>query len=161
MGLFGEIELIDGVRPYYVYEQVQLTAPVTYWIFPIDYGFYYLLRKIHAKYPEYDEVELVYGPPLNFELFQRAQNIVNQVQPVSPDLFCTPGSEGVNIDAAGGLTAVSIKFAKLQNTVYAYKGQLEVHIHGYNGTTPKCCEIMMIGYLIPARSLEMWRKSNG
>lgn len=156
-GQYGKLKVDREVQPYFVYQRINLTAPMCYWLFPIDYGFYYLLRKISIQYPEISALG-VYGPHLRFELYQRAQNLLQQVVPIPDDLFSTPGPNGVSV-VGGDMTATAPRAAKLQNIVYPFRDNLEVRIHGWNGTNPVYCDICMMGYLVPAGSLTMWEGS--
>jgi len=152
---FGLMQIDREVQPYYVYQRVTLNSPQCFWLFTIDYGFYYLLRRIVIKYPEISALG-VYGPHLRFELYQRAQDTLQQVEPIPDDLFCTPGPNGVLIDAGGNMSESAPKAGKLLNIVYPFRDNLEVRVNGWNGTSPVICDIMMQGYLIPAGTLTMW-----
>lgn len=157
--MFGELDLNRECQPYFIHRRVALISSVEYVIHPIDYGFWYLLRKIVVKYPEYDVTGLIYGPKLRIELFQRAQNKLPQNVPIPDDLFCTPGSNNVRITLGGQMTASSPTSAKLQNIVYPFRDGIELRLYGQNGVTPTFAEIVFIGYLVPADRLHYWKGS--
>lgn len=158
------VENLDTIResqPYFIYQRITLAAPINYFLFPIDYGFWYLLRKIYVKYPEIDATGLIFGPvPLRFETYQRAANKFPQNVPIPFDLVGTPGSAGVSVDAAGNMTATGCKNSKLQNVVHPFRDNIEIQISGQNTATPAVIDIALHGYLIPSKILTMWSGDN-
>ena len=153
------IENLDSTResqPYFIYRRILLTSPVVHFLFPVDYGFWYLLRKMYVKYPEVDITGAIFGPHLRFETYQRAANKFPQNVPIPFELITSPGSAGVTIDAAGNMTATGIKNSKLQNVVHPFRDNIEIKISGQNLITPTQIDIALHGYLIPCKNLKMW-----
>lgn len=151
-------DTIRESQPFFIYKRVELTAPINYFLFTIEYGYWYFLRKIFSKYPEVDTAGAVFGPHLKVEAYQRGGNIWPQNNPVPLELFTTPGSAGVTMLATGEMTATGPKAAKFQNVVYPYRDNIELQISGQNLTTPVQCDIMLQGYLIPVKSFAMWER---
>lgn len=144
-------------QPYFIYGRLTLNAPTNYFLFPIDYGFWYLLRKVHIKYPEVDQTGAIFGPHLRVEMYERASNKWPQNAPVSFELFATPGSAGVTITAGGQMTATGPKNAKLINKIFPYRDNLQLEVSGQNTVTPAVIDICLLGYLIPEKKLAMWK----
>ena len=160
MQFIQNISALRDSQPYYIYKRLTLNSPYAYFFEPIDYGFWYLLRKIYVKYPENDGV--LFGPHLRFETYQRAANKFPQNVPIPFELVSSPGSAGVSIDAAtGNYTATPVKNAKNQNVVHPYRDNIELTVTGQNLTTPQSIDIMLLGYYIPVQNLKMWSGEDG
>lgn len=149
-------DLLRESQPYYIYKRVSLAGPEGYFFNAIDYGFWYLLRRLHIKYPEIDPAGAVFYPDIAINTLQRAANIWPQNVPVPPRLYGTPAKEGVQINATGQMTATGPKNVKLLNTVYPFRDNIEFYISGQTPTGPLVVDVCCIGYLIPAESLKMW-----
>jgi len=152
------VELLDlnsmqGVQPFFIYRRVALTGPVSYMFYALDYGFFYLLRTIHARYAETDGV--VQYPNLNIFAVQKGSGKEPQNQPIPINLFCTPGNAGI-VDSGGVYTVGSVKAAKLQNVVYPFRDNMEFQITGQAGGLPLSVDIMLLGYYVPVKNFEMW-----
>lgn len=153
----SKFDILRESQPYYIYHRVQLTSPTGYFFQAIDYGFWYLLRRVHVQFPEIDAAGAVYYPTLNVYSVERANNRIPQNVPIPFRLFCTPGSEGVQPTAGNQLTATGPKNAKLLNVVYPYRDNIELYISGQNPIgNPAFVDIALIGYLIPAKDFKMW-----
>lgn len=158
------IEQLDSIResqPYFIYKRILLNTPTARFLHTIDYGFWFLLRKIICKYPQVDVTGAIFGPNLRFETYQTAANKFPQNVPIPFELVSSPGSTGVTIDAAGNMTATPVKNAKLQNVVHPYRDTIDIRITGQNLTTPTQIDIMLLGYYLPEKSLKMWSGNNG
>lgn len=153
---FETIDLSRTNQPFFIYRRVTLNVPVAYMFFQLDYGFWYLLRKVHAKYAEQDGAN--YFPPLNIFAVQKGINKETQNAPVPLNLFTTPGSAGL-VYTAPDVSCGSVKFAKLQNIVYPFRDNLEFQITGQNlATGPAYVDLCLIGYYMPVTDNEMWSK---
>lgn len=146
----------ENSQPYFVYKRITLTRPVEYFFHEIDYGFNYFLRYLIVKYPEIDVTGANYGPHLRFEAVERAINRRVQNTPIPFELVSTPGSAGVQINAANQMTATGPKNQKKLNVLYPYRDNIEFSISGQNGTEPELVDIVTVGYLIPNENLSMW-----
>lgn len=155
---FKDITQFQGIQPFFIYRQVALAGPISYMFYALDYGFYYLLRTIHAKYAENDGVTQF--PDLNIFAVQKGAGKESQNVPIPINLFCTPGNSGVILSGAN-TTAGIPKAAKLQNIVYPFRDNMEFQISGQAGGLPLFVDIMLIGYYIPVKSMEMWGQSDG
>ena len=151
------LDALKDCQPYYIYKRVQLTSPTGYFLNPIDYGFWYLLRRVHVKFPEVDTAGAVFYPQLNLYVVERGSNKIPQNTPIPFRLFCTPTSEGVTVTAGNQLTATGPKNAKLLNKVLPFRDNIEFYISGQNPIgNPPFIDIVCIGYMIPERKLYMW-----
>jgi hypothetical protein len=159
MGEFGKLDLQKEVNPFFIYKRLLLNSPTAYFLHQIDYGFWYVMRKIHIRYPEIDVTGAVFGPRLSVELYQRGGNQWPQNVPIPVDLFCTPGMSGVTIDGAARMTAVPVKNAKLQNIIYPFRDNFELYVSGQNLVTPTDIDIMIIGFMVPVESQYQWEGS--
>lgn len=160
MQFVKELDSLRESQPYYIYKRIELNTPTARFLHTIDYGFWYLLRKIHFKYPSVDVTGAIFGPNLRFETYQTAANKFPQNVPIPFELVGSPGSTGVTIDAAGNMTATPVLNAKLQNVVHPYRDTIDFRITGQNLTTPTQIDIMLIGYYIPEKKLQMWSGQN-
>lgn len=152
------VELLDvnsmqGVQPFFIYRRIALSGPISYMFYALDYGFFYLLRTIHAKYAETDG--LVQYPNLSIFAVQKGSGKEAQNVPIPVNLFCTPGNAGISISGAN-TTVASVKAAKLQNIVYPFRDNMEFQITGHAGGVPASIDIMLLGYYIPVKNFEMW-----
>jgi hypothetical protein len=156
---FIDVENLDSIResqPYFIYKRIPLSTTAAYFFHQIDYGFWYLLRKVYVKYPEIDVTGLIFGPRIRVESYQRGSNKIPQNVPIPFELFCTPGGNSVTVSAGGQMTATGPKNTKLQNVVYPYRDNIELTITGQNTITPIQVDIVLLGYLIPVNKLRMW-----
>lgn len=158
----SKFDILRESQPWYIYKRVQLTSPTGYFFEPIDYGFWYLLRRVHVQFPELDPAGAVTYPQLNMYMVERGSNKIPQNVPIPFRLFCTPGAEGVQVNAANQLTATGPKNVKLINKVFPYRDNIELYISGQNPIgSPAFIDIALVGYLIPSKSFYMWQKNEG
>lgn len=158
----SKFDILRESQPYYYYQRVQLTSPEGYFFSAIDYGFWYLLRRVHVQFSEIDPAGAVFYPTLNVYFVERANNKIPQNVPIPFRLFCTPNGEGIQGNVANQLTATGPKNAKLQNVVYPFRDNIELYISGHNPIgNPPFVDIMLIGYLIPAKDFYMWEGGKG
>lgn len=157
--MVGELDLTKETQPFFIYKRLELTEPTVYFFYQLDYGFWYLLRRVHTKYPELDS-QGSFGPTLRLEFYQMAQTKTPQNVPIPDVLFCTPSSRAVQIDPAGMTTATQPKNAKLQNIVYAFRDNIQIKVTGQDLTNPKHVDIMLVGYQLPAGRRVMWEGSH-
>lgn len=155
-----ELQTLDTLRksqPFYVYKRVMLTSPEGYFFQAIDYGYWYLLRKIHVQYPEIDPAGAVFYPTLNVYMVEKGQNTIPQNVAIPFDLFCTPGNTGIQTNALNQMTSTGPKNAKLQNKIFPFRDNIELYISGQNPIgNPPFVDITLIGYLIPANDQYQW-----
>lgn len=154
-----DLSFKDGTQPWFLYKRVPLTTPTGYCFFEIEYGFWYLLRKIHIKYAEFNSVAALYGPRLSVEAILRGTNKVPQNVPIPFDLISTPNQSGVDINVAlGEMTATAPKASKMLNILYPFRDNVEFYVTGQNvpAGMPPFVDIMAVGYLIPESSFHMW-----
>lgn len=158
----SKFDILRDSQPYYIYKRVQLTSPTGYFFNAIDYGFWYLLRRIHVQFPELNPAGAVVYPQLNMYMVERGSNKIPQNVPIPFRLFCTPTAEGVRVNAANQLTATGPKNVKLINKVLPFRDNIELYISGQNPIgNPPFVDITTIGYLIPAKDFFMWQKGEG
>lgn len=150
-----------GSQPYFIYKRIQLTSVKAFFLHPIDYGFDYLLRNIIVKYPEVDSTGANYGPKLRFESVETSASRRVQNVPIPFELVTTPGSAGVQINAALQMTATGPNAKKMINVVHPYRDNIHIEITGQNGTLPVIVDIVTVGYLIPNKNLSMWGDDGG
>ncbi len=150
---------LKGPQPYFIYQRVLLTTlPSAYMFFTLDFGYWYLLREIHVKYPA--DNTLVQYPDLNIFALQKGNSKESQNVPIPVNLFCTPGSSGVQLIGAA-ITAGQMKAAKLQNIVYAFRDTMHFEISGHTASTPPFIDVCLIGYYLPEKQHAMWSGDNG
>jgi len=151
-------DLLRESQPYFIYQRVLLNSPIGYMLFALDYGFWYVLRQINAKYPSDNGV--VQFPDLNIFAVQKGINKETQNVPVPINLFCTPGSSGVQL-AGATVDVGAIKAAKLQNIVYPFRDTVEFQISGHTPGSIPFVDICLIGYYLPVKDNVMWSGDNG
>lgn len=155
----NNFDILRDSQPYFIYQRVTLNAPLNYMFFPLDYGFWYLLRQIHAKFPM-QQAGISY-PELDIFAVQKGINKEPQNVPIPLNLFTTPGSSGITFTAPNDMTAGVMKGAKLQNVVYPFRDNMEFQITGQTGAVPSLVDICLIGYYIPVKDFSMWAGANG
>ncbi len=143
-------------QPYFFYQRVNLITPITYLFFTLDYGFWYLLRQIHVKYPSDDGVSGFND--LEVFAIQKASSKETQNIPVPFTLFCTPGNSGIQLYPGNEMDAGQPKAAKLQNIAYPFRDTMEFQISGQNIIGPPILDVCLIGYYIPVKNFKMWKK---
>lgn len=154
----SKFDILRESQPYYIYKRVMLTSPTGYFFNAIDYGFWYLLRRIHVQFPELDAAGAVIYPQLEMYMVEKGSNKIPQNVPIPFRLFCTPGAEGVQVNAGSQLTATGPKNAKLINKVFPFRDNVEIYISGQNPIgNPPFIDIALVGYMIPNRKLYMWQ----
>jgi hypothetical protein len=150
------INEVSHNQPYFFYQRVNLILPITYLFFTIDYGFWYLLRQIHVKYPS-DDGAIGFN---NLEVFaiQKASSKEPQNIPIPFTLFGTPGNSGIQLFPGNQMTAGRPQSAKLQNVVYPFRDTMEFQISGQNIAGPPILDICLIGYYVPVKNFSMWNQ---
>jgi hypothetical protein len=176
-----DIALVGESQPWFFHERVPLqNPPITlpaaklpygYMNFKIDFGFNYLLRRMRTHFAEFDQVGALppvnhtqFLPTMNIEITEKAFNIIPQNVPIPIDLTSTPASSGTTLDPTGvlaydQLTASAPKADKLINKLFKNGSNIEIFISGNAAlatTFPMYVHIVLIGYLIPAKKLDMW-----
>src|SRR3990172_7712996 len=153
------LELIDvnkccNRQPYMVYQRVTIAGPKAYFMFPLDYGFWFFVRRFLVRWPEIDAAGAAFAPELRIEIMERAANHNQQQDAIPLRLFTTPASNGIQVNAGGLLTSAGPKFSKLINHVLPSRDNIEIVITGQNGTPfPALVDIAIVGYLVPDSKL--------
>ncbi|MFA5235094.1 MAG: hypothetical protein WC390_11905 [Sulfurimonas sp.] len=154
----NNFDVLRESQPYFIYQRILLNSPIVYFLFSLDYGFYYLLRQIHIRYPS--DNGIVQYPNLNIFAVQKGSGKETQNVPIPATLFCTPGNS--NVTMVGALSTVGeVKAAKLQNIVYPFRDTMEFQISGHGIATPPFVDMCLIGYYLPVKENMMWSKDNG
>ena len=177
-----DIGSVAETQPYFFHERVQLqnpalTLPATklpygYMNFKVDFGFNFLLRRIRSHFAEHDMVGGLHTQflnTMNIEIIEKAYNVMPQNVPTPLNLCTTPASSGTTIDPTGAaiygdLTATAPKADKLINKLFPNGSNIEIYINGNAAlatTFPMYVHIVLIGYLIPKKTLTMWGKNGG
>lgn len=154
----NNLDRIKKSQPYFIYQRVLLPGPIGYMFFQLDYGFWYVLKEVHAKFPS-DNGAVQY-PELNMFALQKGIGKESQNIPVPITLFGTPGNSGVQLVGAD-LTAGIMKAAKLQNIVYAFRDTLQFEFSGHVPGTMPYVEVCLIGYYLPVEDNMMWSSDDG
>ena len=156
-----DFDLLREGQPWFLYKRVSLVDPVGYCFFPLEYGFWYLLRKVNMKYADTDVAGANRTNRLNVEAILRGTNKIPQNEPIPFDLLSSPGPAGVAPGAGGQLTATGVKTSKLLNTLYPFRDNIELYVTGQQTSLPAFVDIVCIGYLIPEKSFHMWEGGQG
>lgn len=150
------VELRD-FQPWFIYKRITLNQPKNYFLEPIDYGFWYILRSINVKYPEIDAAGVVFFGDLEIEFYERASNKWVQNVPIPIRLLSTPHKEGVQINAVNQMTATPLKASILRNIFFPYRDNIEMYISGQNPAgMPVIIDICLVGYYLSAKERVMW-----
>jgi hypothetical protein len=158
------IDIIDttltkSIYPNYIYRRVNLVSGTNYLLFPIEYGYWYWLRAVRAKWPEVDAAGAVFAPELFIEINEATR--VHQRAPVPLRLITSPASNGVQINAGGQMTATGPRAVKMLNEIRASRDNITIIITGQNATPfPAFVDILIMGYMIPDSEFINWRGSN-
>jgi hypothetical protein len=177
-----DLESLASTQPYFYHERVTLQnppmtlpaakLPYGYMNFKVDHGFNFLLRKVRTHFAQFDMVGGVHTTflnSMNVELVEKAYNVTPQNVPIPLSLFTTPASEGVTLDpseiaAYDQLTATAPMSDKLINKLFPNGSNIEIYVSGNSllaTTFPMYVHIVLIGYLIPAKTLAMWGGKRG
>lgn len=150
-----KFDILRECQPYYIYKRVSLAGPQGYFFHAIDYGFWYLMRRLHCVYAD-DNLVKDY-PDLSATFNLRATNVWPQNLPIPLRLFATPNEPGVRATAAKVTAPTSPKNVKLLNIVYPFRDNIEIYISGHiPPNNPLFVDLLSIGYLIPNDKLYMW-----
>lgn len=154
-----DLDLLRDGQPWFLYKRVPTTTPTGYCFFPLEYGFWYLLRKVNVKFAETNAAKTVFANSLNVEAILRGTNKIPQNEPIPFNLLSSPGSAGVSPSVSGQQqTATGVKNSKLLNTLYPFRDNIELYVTGQGGASlPAFIDIVCIGYLIPEKSFYMWQ----
>lgn len=177
-----DIGPIAETQPYFYHERVPLQNPALtlpaaklpygYMNFKVDFGFNFLLRRIRSHFAEMNMVGGVHTQflrTMNIEIIEKAYNVMPQNVPIPLSLCTTPASSGTVIDPTGtasyaDLTATAPLADKLINKLFPNGSNIEIYINGNAAlatTFPMYVHIIIIGYLIPKKTLTMWGKHGG
>lgn len=151
-----KFDILRESQPYYIYQRVSLTGPEGYFFHAIDYGFWYLMRRLHCVWSQDNLVANFPELSVNFNL--RASNKWPQNVPTPLRLFATPNNPTVRQTALTTRTfSAGPKNVKLLNIVYPFRDNIEIYVYGQNPPNqPPFVDIMSVGYLIPNEKLYMW-----
>lgn len=160
------LELIDADRaltrwPFYIYRRVQMLGGKNYFFFPIDRGYQYWFREIRAKWPEVDAAGVVFAPEIFIEIDESSYHRVHQNSPVPLRLITSPSSNGVQINAAGEMTATGPRMSKKLNEMRPTQDNIMITLSGQNATPfPAFVDVMIMGYMIPDTYYPEWEGTN-
>lgn len=153
----SNVDASRDAQPWFIYKRITLNQPINYFLEPIDYGFWYILRRINVKYPEVDAAGAVFFGDLRLERLERASGKWVQNAPIPFRLISTPHKEGVQINAASQMTATPLKNSLLQNVFHPYRDNIEIMISGQvPGVMPLIIDICLLGYYVSAKERVMW-----
>lgn len=180
MGL--NIDVIRQQIPAFYYRRFRLltgTPIIQKQIFsiPLDYGFGYLLRNISSRWSAFDHGGALFSNGLDIELvhWTRGRRLQNFPYPLR--LISTPGETEPIPPAVTGYvasplpvdtTGFSINFfaSPVRNRIvineyYFYRETLYLELQFRSraalSTDTNYIDVMLDGYLIPERSLDMWK----
>jgi hypothetical protein len=150
-------ENASGIQPYFIYQRIALNAPKVFFLFPLDYGFWFVFRRILALWPERDAASTMVSELL-IEINEQSSghNLQQDAFPVR--LICTPGKDGVFPDVPSGrLTATSPKLQPFMNTVLPQRDNILISVSGQAAGFPVNIDLCVMGYLVPDAKLDMWK----
>ena len=162
-------DLLRQQTPAFYYKRFRIltgTAFKFYFLIPLDFGYGYLLRRISSKWANFTgEVQ----PPLDYELIHTTRGRKLNNIPAPLRLISTPGTDGVTVvnapspvDNAGFNVCMSdepLKNRVVINEYYFYRETLYLNLYfrAVAGVEiDRYIDIMLDGYLIPEKDLEMW-----
>lgn len=155
------VEEISGTFPLFIYRRIALASARPPFFFAIDPGYWFWLRSLRAKWPEVDAAGVTFAPELNIEIIESSVHRVHQNTPVSIRLLCSPGSQGVQINAGGKMTATPVTGQKMLNEMRPFRDNITFYVSGQNTTPfPAFVDIVAIGYMIPDKRSIAWKGTN-
>lgn len=178
-----DIDMLADVQPWFYHERVALCNPVSFvppvaplpygfMNYKIDFGYSFLLRKMRTHFAQFDMDgfggHTTFLNTMRIELTEKAFNIVPQNLPTPLNLCTTPASEDVihdpmQVGNINDLTATAPKADKLINKLFPHGSNIHIIVTGNEALVPKIfpfyVHIVLIGYLIPDRTLSMWGKN--
>lgn len=153
--MIREIDRSYAVKmlPMNIYRHITpITPPGTTVVgYTVPAGYYYLLRFIRYKHAELNAAATVFNNGLSIELTEEASNHRPQNNPIPLRFLSTPGSAGVQLDAAGGATATGPKADRLLNKIFPGRSNIVLLVTGYTATFPPWIDIVLHGYQIKER----------
>lgn len=166
MALFepGTLEKKTFIQPLFIYYRVATTGIRGYFTHRLENGYAYIMRKILGKWAEVDAAGANFAPEIRFELFCRGIGKVHSTpEAITLRLQSTPGCSGVQLAAGGEVTATAPKSSPLMNILFPYSSTIEIEITGQNTALPlpPWVDIVLVGYLIPEKSVSTWGNNGG
>lgn len=156
-----DVNEMRDVFPYFIYQRVNMIGAKNPFFFQVEYGFWYYVRRICARWPEIDAAGAVFAPEINIEFPESARHITHENMPYPLRIITTPGSHGVQIDLGNNLTANIPVKAFEQDIVLLQSDNITFWLSGQNATPfPAWIDILVIGYMIPDSEIDRWKGSN-
>ena len=175
MGLLTPVNLdmMGQAQPYFLYEKRFIHFPIERFFWRIDYGFGYLLRRVVISWPY---TLIANGgfptPELYAQFFDSGTGKARQVDPIPVSLFSSPASFSeksptANFPAPDMRVGCGVRGSfKILNWYYPYGDTIELRITGQDTIGAQHCgqinppyvRVMLDGYYVPEKSLEMWDK---
>jgi hypothetical protein len=149
--------------PFFIFQRVALIPNARgVFLYPIETGYWYWLRKILCKWAEVDAAGAVFIPDMLIEISGSSRHRSYQDNPVSLRLLSSPCGNGVNINVAGQMTATGPSSAIAIDELLPQRDNIVMHFSGNNATPfPAFINVCLVGYMIPDNKMIQFRGTNG
>src|SRR4030043_269468 len=154
-----KVNELMGMFPFFIYQRVALPATsVGKFLYPVEIGYWYWIRRIICKWAEVDTAGIVFNPGMLIEIFGSSRHRSYQNVPVSLRLLSSPCGNGVQINATGQMTATCPSSTKSINELLLQRDNIVMQFSGHNATPfPFFINVMLVGYMIPDRKMAQFR----
>lgn len=156
-----DVSIAQQSQPMWVYGRIALTAPRSYALYTVPYGFNLLVRRIVSRWAEIGAGAM--NPPQAGEIFNGASARARQTDPVPFGLISSPCGDNVQLFAEPlnpsgvSMTAVSRRSTRIVNLAFPYNDTVRLEITGSVAGAPSWIDLILEGYLVPESLLAMWR----
>lgn len=153
-----KLKKLRDCQPYHIYQRVNITETNNPFLFPLPFGFWYVLRELRVHYPDHDTPAGNIFSPLSFSVYLMGVNKWPQNAPVPFELSCIPAAAGVAVNAANELTTGVITLGKMINSIHPVRDNLNITIVRL-GVAPfvPFIDVDCVGYLMPQYIDDMWK----
>lgn len=138
--------------PYFIYSQLTLNTPRSFFLNTIAQGYGYLLRKVICKYPDVDSGVTQFNKDLFIEFFDNTAFQARQVAPIPLQLISTYNNNVIRntVPAAPATYPVGkIESYAMLNFYYPYGETINIQITGQVSSNPATVDIILCGYYLP------------
>lgn len=159
--------------PFLLYKKIGIIYGRTDIIFPLDYGFSYMVERVICRYSsENPNLAGAFADPLQISFFKDGGATALQIAPFDIALMSSPSESGVDVDTTPGanpaypFTAVPLNRCKAINVLYYFRDIIHMVIDNVtaitvpgdpNGSLPAYVEFAIKGRYFPVLDQTGWK----
>jgi hypothetical protein len=158
--------------PFMFYRKIGIVSQQFDITFPLDYGFYYMLERVNARYnSENPQVPGTFAAPPRISFYRDGGGVASQLVPFDISLMSSPSDSGAAVDTAPGanpaypFTVTPLNRSKGLNYLHRFRDIIHLVVSNIsavtipgdpNGSVPSYLEIMLKGRYFPALEQTGW-----